>query len=1155
MKKKIFSMLLMGACLLASVSLFTSCKDYDDEIAANKTEIATLRAELTTVKSNLEASLNTERSSFETQIAAMKAQLQSAIDQKADEETVKGLEANLKQLQEDYASRMAVLTSQVEAAYDAIAKLDEKADKSTVDGVVADLAALTGKLEDETKAREAVEANLRIQLQALETFMKEFKDANLQDQIDNLKKAIGEIQTNVEVSAMKVQMNNLEQLIVNVNSNLSALEVLVERMLNSISLVPQLYIRGIEAIEFTSLKYNEFLPKDDKKPTGSSNLVSTGETTATYRLNPTTVRRDGIDEKNIEFLAATAETRAVSVKSPVAFNGIKGDINNGLMTVKIKKVTNDYLGDDNTNPITIVALKVPRNPELYEAADIISENSRLVENFYFPRIAATAQEGSTKALKNADWTGTDTYYDNVDMPNGSGRTVDLIRPCHYTDSTTILASRVDENPLQLVSKVIYYRDSYDLKKIVTGCKYDGDYVNPTCEATITPEELKEYGMVFRFNMMQRDYHNNAPHNSNQQEFAKVTPDGIISSCIPGGVTDNKACIGKEPIVRVELIDTVQHKVVDRRYLKIKWTDKQDPTDPEPPQPEALHLFDKEQTLTMDWCSGVVPDGIIWREFITKAYAVIEHHSELAGISEQMFREIYWDKPREITVSWTTNWPSNYASLTSAPNAGSSSAKPYVSDSPNLHGDAIVAGWDLGADKVKTVYCSSFDDTKTFTAKVLFKSNDKRYPDVYFNWIVKIELPKNAPSITGFYDQYWLSNKHEAHDILPLQFNSTLQRWWDANGKSYCFYDNDLMNAFVYENNKIVKGIPSCGSWDIQFDGSYGPYPTSDLYETGEDPGQHNRISMSGGKKVDTRNFYNPSYLTLSLIPWRNFDGYKKGSLQMMWLSDNYAVNNNYNNHNVDNQHKAWDNNPLYKNAYLRADKPVASLLGYLNPLDDDPSHDIVGPDGTKQPLRTHTKPLDFNIWCAMNPWNYIPVLSYKAYMVAPLRVNWKTSDGIWQDGEVAGSPVPWRGLLTLTDFRGYLVQDVPNGTVSSTDEQLMWTEDLWRYYECQRPSFNCAGAKFSFKKTTAGNVEVDNTIDPRNGMTSSDLKNWTNGNIVISFSDNNGTSDYIYFYNNGGSNIEEKVRVWIPVEINYGWGTISSGMYGWVYPHGEKPAN
>ncbi|MDD5896000.1 MAG: PL29 family lyase N-terminal domain-containing protein, partial [Prevotellaceae bacterium] len=39
MKRKLFSALLFGACLMASTSTFVSCKDYDDDIQNLQTQI------------------------------------------------------------------------------------------------------------------------------------------------------------------------------------------------------------------------------------------------------------------------------------------------------------------------------------------------------------------------------------------------------------------------------------------------------------------------------------------------------------------------------------------------------------------------------------------------------------------------------------------------------------------------------------------------------------------------------------------------------------------------------------------------------------------------------------------------------------------------------------------------------------------------------------------------------------------------------------------------------------------------------------------------------------------------------------------------------------------------------------------------------------
>ena len=69
MKRKIFSKLLMGAFLIASVSMFVSCKDYDDDIQKNAQDIAALRtalgADISAAKSELTAQLATVTSQLD----------------------------------------------------------------------------------------------------------------------------------------------------------------------------------------------------------------------------------------------------------------------------------------------------------------------------------------------------------------------------------------------------------------------------------------------------------------------------------------------------------------------------------------------------------------------------------------------------------------------------------------------------------------------------------------------------------------------------------------------------------------------------------------------------------------------------------------------------------------------------------------------------------------------------------------------------------------------------------------------------------------------------------------------------------------------------------------------------------------------------------
>ena len=78
MKKRLFSTLLMGAFFIASMSMFTSCKDYDDDINKNTDAIAALQSQLQTLQSaqsSLESGLANAKTNFDGQIANLQNEI------------------------------------------------------------------------------------------------------------------------------------------------------------------------------------------------------------------------------------------------------------------------------------------------------------------------------------------------------------------------------------------------------------------------------------------------------------------------------------------------------------------------------------------------------------------------------------------------------------------------------------------------------------------------------------------------------------------------------------------------------------------------------------------------------------------------------------------------------------------------------------------------------------------------------------------------------------------------------------------------------------------------------------------------------------------------------------------------------------------------
>lgn len=60
--------------------------------------------------------------------------------------------------------------------------------------------------------------------------------------------------------------------------------------------------------------------------------------------------------------------------------------------------------------------------------------------------------------------------------------------------------------------------------------------------------------------------------TDQQKFAKLDSheNGIMSSKVYTVEGTSATAVGREPIVRVELVDTVNNALVAMRYLKVKW---------------------------------------------------------------------------------------------------------------------------------------------------------------------------------------------------------------------------------------------------------------------------------------------------------------------------------------------------------------------------------------------------------------------------------------------------------------------------------------------------------------------------------------------------------------------------------------------------------
>ena len=314
MKKRIFGMLLMGAMVIASVSMFTSCKDYDDDINKLQSEIdaitaqklqdqlTTLQNALTTAQSAADAAkaaaATAQKTAEDADAAAKLAQGSSsgaAAAAQAAQATADAADAAAKAAQATAdAAAKAQTVEDLSSAIDDLKKIiDGKVSAADVDAAIAAAIAEVEKkivaisedlltiddvkklLADEGFAKEAVVKDLESQIKALETLVKNINvpdpvvdeawKKNVEDAIASLtqiKKDIASKADKTTVEELKKSVDKAVAAMAKVDSfadSINSLNVFAKRNLRSINLSPAKFYGGIEAVDIFA-----FTPKEEK---------------------------------------------------------------------------------------------------------------------------------------------------------------------------------------------------------------------------------------------------------------------------------------------------------------------------------------------------------------------------------------------------------------------------------------------------------------------------------------------------------------------------------------------------------------------------------------------------------------------------------------------------------------------------------------------------------------------------------------------------------------------------------------------------------------------------------------------------------------------------------------------------------------------------
>ena len=281
MKRKFFSSLLMMVFAVASVGMFVSCKDYDDDIQKVNTDVSNLAGDLQTVKADLEQQLTDAKSGYDTQISQINEALK---DNDADKDA---LNAKIDELTVDYQAQIAALQSQINLAQEAI----DAAQADRIQEALEGYAALTGdveKFKEDVDGRVGVvEKSIATQQAAIDAFKQAIADAGYTD-VPGLLEAINTAENTLadvssQLGSISGDVTELEELMAKANEDVDAinaelvtLRAYIDNILRGLVFAPDFYYGGIEAMEAPVLYYTPIDLKNDspqKNPLEKSKQV------------------------------------------------------------------------------------------------------------------------------------------------------------------------------------------------------------------------------------------------------------------------------------------------------------------------------------------------------------------------------------------------------------------------------------------------------------------------------------------------------------------------------------------------------------------------------------------------------------------------------------------------------------------------------------------------------------------------------------------------------------------------------------------------------------------------------------------------------------------------------------------------------------------
>ena len=1071
MNKKFLSAVLFGALLATTTSTFVSCKDYDDDIE-------NLQAQLDK-KASLEE-LSAKVTTLESSISAAQGQADKAIEdaRKAKEEAEKAYnEAQGKAT----AAELAALKTAYEAAD---TKLNEElAKKASLTEVETKVAALKAELEGELAALASSSA------------------------------------TKEEVNAAVAELNK------DIDAVSAEIMSLIGGRLTSLSVIPTDHINGIAAItlrtlQYTPQKYAAIVNHDkavndhENNPVldhvNASNKVyslATDRNEAYFHVSPNL----GVQKNDIELplfdciQSSNTVTRGATVSENSPIKPVDWSIDKNVLTVYYKKtiaesiaVTEDPNNEDKEH-FWMASLKAPiaaKNLTAEEAKAYEEDGTQVYVNSEYVRLH---EEIRVPYLVNSrtdfkkEFNG--EFAEEVQTDSNGDFYV------HYHDSICAYQSLAG----QYIDVKAQYDQVLDLKKLVKVCATNKDAEDHADHMDLT--NYKDYGLTFRFTLAKAPYitlggEDNNTNKTDQQQFAKIdnATNGHMTSKVYTINGNSATAVGREPIVRVELVDTVNNALVAQRYLKVKWVK-------EVGVKKLSYAFND----TIYACGAYA--GRLGTQPMNE---VIYDKVKEGGMTKQEFHAVYvndgFDGAERTTDDGT--------------------AKIVINNENGVESYNIV--WDLThADIVAKYPVWKNQETMTFKKVIYWTDPSESYPTLEITLTRTIYKPQFG--LYGFDGRYWKNNdKYNIFNINPVVYNTVeYNPGWNENAdcksNATCNIYADLLNGFL---NKEGQRSWIGADWAVYYTDKLNACGAAEKIEySGEETDKHIHV---GYAPLGVRFVFDAEKIADYKYPYFNgteivektatisADGTK------LYIDEELAASiENYADILCTNK----DNNPAFdatdapKTYFIKLEEETPNHAPRSGETPTEAAKALVGKyvplkmvadlcDDAKQETAEGGHSLA-----------HLEVLkSFEAFIIEPLTVTeGDTQD--FTDATTSGSTIDVTGAFTYTSWNAD-----ENGKYYPVSKYGdAHAKALWEFYEAVEATWRTDLIKTNLKQDANGNLV------PTAGVKDGKLPTTT---TVVYSVDEDGKETLTY-NNYSGTPVNQEYIMYIPVEFGYKWKTFT----------------